>query len=82
MPGCDSEGKSGDGLRDRVGWHATKRSFGDMRSQAGAWDRDRNQTYDIVLTAAQEGTPLVGVELISTDLPNPIHQQEAVTITP
>ncbi len=41
-----------------------------------------NQTYDIVLTAAQEGTPLVGVELISTDLPNPIHQQEAVTITP
>jgi uncharacterized repeat protein (TIGR01451 family) len=41
-----------------------------------------NQTYDIVLTAAQEGTPLVGVELISTDLPKSIHQQEAVTITP
>ncbi len=41
-----------------------------------------HQTYDIVLTAAQEGRPLVGVELISTDLPKSIHQQEAVTITP
>ena len=41
-----------------------------------------NQTYDIVLIAAQEGTPLVGVELLSTDLPKSIHQEEAVTITP
>lgn len=41
-----------------------------------------NQTFDIVLTAAEEGRPLVGVELLSTDLPKSIHQQEAVTITP
>ena len=41
-----------------------------------------NQTFDIVLTAAEEGTPLVGVELLSTDLPKSIHQEEAVTITP
>ena len=26
-------------LQEGVGWHAAKRSFGDMRSQAGAWDR-------------------------------------------
>lgn len=41
-----------------------------------------NQTFDIVLTAAEEGRPLVGVELLSTDLPQSIHQQESVTITP
>ena len=41
-----------------------------------------NQTYDIVLIAAQEGRPLVEVELLSTDLPESIHQQESVTITP
>jgi hypothetical protein len=31
-----------DGLREGAFWHAAKRSFGEMRSQAGARDRDPN----------------------------------------
>ena len=43
---------------------------------------NEKQTFDIVLIAAEEGTSRVGVELLSTDLPQSLHQQEPVTITP
>jgi len=40
------------------------------------------QTYDIVLVAAEEGTPSVRVDLSSAERPEPVRQEEAVTITP
>ncbi len=40
------------------------------------------RTYDIVLTAAESGEPNVAVGLTSAERPEPVRQEQAVTITP
>lgn len=51
-------------------------------SELDELDANSTQTYDIVLTAAQTGTPTVSVELASAERPQPVRQEEIVTITP
>ena len=56
MSGLDSVGKCEEGLQEGALWHAAKRSFGDMRSQAEAWDRGNERRGD----SADSRLPLAG----------------------